>query len=72
MKIGKGKESDIVIHGWLMPHVAVEIKCEDSDYILHRVSGKKKVTINGEEMDEKVLEKEDLIAIVSEEFVFKR
>ncbi len=53
------------------PHITVEVLRAGSEYVLQKVEGRKKITINGEEMDEKTLEKEDLIAIGSEEFVFK-
>lgn len=70
--IGKGKDSDIRLKGLLAPRVRVEITQQGDAYVLQKVSGRKRLRINGEEMDEKVLEEEDLIAIGSEEFVFKR
>lgn len=70
--IGRGKDADIRLKGFFAPRVRVEIAQEGDNYVLQRMSGNKKVKINGEETDEKVLEEEDLIAIGSEEFVFKR
>ena len=49
----------------------VNIRKNGSDWIME-ASGKKNVRVNGEKMEEKVLQEEDLIAIGSEEFVFKR
>jgi pSer/pThr/pTyr-binding forkhead associated (FHA) protein len=69
--IGKGKESDIQLSGIFAPKVKIEITRQGSDYVMQKIEGRKKVNVNGEEMDEKVLEEEDLIAIGSEEFVFK-
>lgn len=69
--IGKGRESDIRLSGLFSPRVQIEISRQGSNYIMQKTKGRKKVSINGEEMDEKVLEEEDLIAIGSEEFVFK-
>jgi len=69
--IGRGKDSDIKLAGFFAPHVTVEVLRAGSEYVLQKVEGRKKIRINGEEMDEKTLEKEDLIAIGSEEFVFK-
>ena len=70
--IGKGKNSDIRLPGFFIPRVTVEIRQEGADFVLQKVIGRDKVRINGEEMDEKVLETEDLITIGAEEFVFKR
>ena len=69
--IGRGKDSDIRLEGFFAPRVTVEVVRKGSEYVLLKTEGRKKVTINGEEMDEKTLEKEDLIAIGAEEFVFK-
>ncbi len=69
--IGRGKNSDIRLSGFFAPRVTVAVVRRGSDFVLQKVESEKKVTINGEEMDEKTLEKEDLIAIGSEEFVFK-
>ena len=69
--IGRGKDSDIRLEGFFAPRVTVEVVRKGSEYVLQKTEGRKKVTINGEEMDEKTLEREDLIAIGSEEFVFK-
>jgi hypothetical protein len=70
--IGKGKESDIRIGGLFRPGVTVEVVRRGGDYVLQKVRGRRNVSINGTEMDEKVLEQEDLIMIGSEEFVFKK
>ena len=69
--IGRRKNSDIRLAGFFAPRVTVEVVRKGLDFVLQKVEGTAKVTINGEEMDEKTLEKEDLIAIGSEEFVFK-
>ena len=69
--IGRDRDSDIRLGGLFSPGVRVEVVRRGADYVLQKVRGKRTVTINGEEMDEKVLEREDLIAIGSEEFVFK-
>ena len=69
--IGRGKDSDIRLAGFFAPHITVEVVRTGSEYVLQKIDGRRKVTINGEEMDEKTLEREDLIAIGSEEFVFK-
>ena len=70
--IGRGRESDIRLKGlFFTPRVQVNIRKKGSDWIME-ASGKKNVRVNGEKMEEKVLQEEDLIAIGSEEFVFKR
>jgi pSer/pThr/pTyr-binding forkhead associated (FHA) protein len=69
--IGRGKDSDIRLSGIFAPRVTVEVLRKGSEYVLQKLDGRRKVTINGEEMEEKTLEKEDLIAIGSEEFIFK-
>jgi|WetSurMetagenome_2_1015567.scaffolds.fasta_scaffold08241_3 pSer/pThr/pTyr-binding forkhead associated (FHA) protein len=69
--IGRAKDSDIRLSGIFAPRVTVEVLRKGSEYVLQKIDGRNKVTINGEEMDEKTLEKEDLIAIGSEEFIFK-
>ncbi|MFA4947053.1 MAG: FHA domain-containing protein [Candidatus Krumholzibacteriia bacterium] len=69
--IGRGKNSDIRLTGIFAPRVTVEVLRKGSEYVLQKIEGRNKVTINGEEMEEKTLEREDLIAIGSEEFVFK-
>jgi hypothetical protein len=50
--------------------VKVNIHKCGPDWVMES-DGKKTVRVNGEKMDEKVLQEEDLIAIGSEEFVFK-
>lgn len=69
--IGKGKDNDIRLGGLFAPNVTVEIQKSGEDYILQKTDGRKPISINGEDLCEKVLEEEDLIAIGSEEFVFK-
>ncbi len=69
--IGRGRGSDIRLKGLFAPRVQVNIRRNGSDWIM-QANGKKNVRVNGEKMEEKVLQEEDLIAIGSEEFVFKR
>jgi pSer/pThr/pTyr-binding forkhead associated (FHA) protein len=69
--IGRGKDSDIRLTGLFGPRVTVEVLRKGSEYVLQKIEGRNRVTINGEEMDERTLEREDLIAIGPEEFVFK-
>ena len=68
--IGRGRESDIRLKGLFAPRVNVNIRRAGHDWIM-QAEGKKVVRINGERMEEKVLQEEDLITIGSEEFVFK-
>jgi len=70
--IGRGKDADIRLGGFLAPRVTVEITRTGADFVLQKTAGQRDVSINGESMAEKVLEEEDLITIGSEEFVFKR
>jgi len=70
--IGRTKDADIKIGGIFGPRVKVEIVKADTDYILQKVDGSSSVKVNGEEMEHKILEEEDLITIGKEEFVFKR
>jgi len=69
--IGKSREADIRLKGLFAPKVTVEIRREDDGWLLQKTSGRRNVRINGECLEEKVLEEEDLIAIGSDEFVFK-
>ena len=69
--IGKHKGSDVRIGGLFSPGVQVEVTRRGDDFVLRKVDGRRAVRINGEETDEKILQEEDLIAIGSEEFVFK-
>jgi pSer/pThr/pTyr-binding forkhead associated (FHA) protein len=68
--IGKSKESDIRLKGLFAPRVKVNIHRDGPDWIME-TDGSRSVRVNGEKMEEKVLQEEDLIAIGSEEFVFK-
>ena len=70
--IGRGRDTDIRLGGLFAPRVTVEINRTGDDFILQKTCGHSDININGESMAEKVLEEEDLIAIGSEEFVFKR
>ncbi len=70
--IGNRRDSDVRISGLFSPRVAIEITRQSSGYVIQKVNGRKKFSINGEETEEKILEEEDLIAIGSDEFVFKR
>jgi hypothetical protein len=69
--IGRRRTCDIRLAGLFGPRVTVEVVRTGSEYVLQKTGGRKRITINGEEMDEKTLEGEDLIAIGTEEFVFK-
>jgi pSer/pThr/pTyr-binding forkhead associated (FHA) protein len=68
--IGRGRESDIRLKGLFAPRVKVNIHKCGPDWVME-TDGKNAVRVNGEKMEEKVLQEEDLIAIGSEEFVFK-
>lgn len=70
--IGKDSASDIRLEGLFTPKKLAEITRLGDEFLLHRVGGKKKISINGETIDEKILEENDLITIGAEEFVFKR
>ena len=69
--IGRTKQADIRLSGFFAPRVTVEVVRRGSEFVLQKIDGRGSVRINGEAMDEKTLETEDLIAIGSEEFVFK-
>jgi pSer/pThr/pTyr-binding forkhead associated (FHA) protein len=68
--IGRGREADIRLKGLFAPRVKVNIHKSGPDWVLE-TDGRKAVRVNGEKLEEKVLREEDLIAIGSEEFVFK-
>jgi hypothetical protein len=70
--IGRGRNADVRLRGLFGPRASLRISRCGGDYVLRKISGSSPVNINGEEMEEKILEEEDLIAIGSEEFVFKR
>lgn len=69
--IGRGKDSDIRLKGLFASSLTVEIQREGDNCVLRKIKGRKAVSINGEEMHEKILEEEDFITVGSEEFVFK-
>ena len=69
--IGRDKGSDIKLKGLFAPRIKVIIRRSGPDWVIE-ADGKKNVRVNGEKMEEKVLQEEDLIAIGSEEFIFKR
>jgi pSer/pThr/pTyr-binding forkhead associated (FHA) protein len=69
--IGKKKDDDIRFSGIFISRIKVEINRIKDNYTIKKIKGKKDVIINGEKIEEKVLAGEDLIAIGSEEFVFK-
>ena len=70
--IGRDTGSDIRLKGLLTPKKIAEITRMGDAYLLQKIGGKKKISINGETIDEKILEENDLISIGSEEFVFER
>ncbi len=70
--IGKDGKSDIRINGLFTPKRLVEITRLGDAFLLQNVCGKKKISVNGEAIEEKILEENDLIAIGSDEFLFKR
>lgn len=70
--IGKNRHAEIRLKGLFSPRVSLKITRNGEDYVIQQIAGKHKLSINGEEMEEKVLEEEDLISVGSEEFVFKR
>ena len=69
--ISKKKNADIHFSGIFVPRIELEIIKNNNDYTIKKIRGKKNVTINGERIEKKILEEEDLISIGSEEFVFK-
>jgi pSer/pThr/pTyr-binding forkhead associated (FHA) protein len=69
--IGSDRGADIRMGGLFGPRVAAEVVRRGGDFVLQAKDPRRKVRINGEELEEKVLQEEDLIAIGSEEFVFK-
>jgi pSer/pThr/pTyr-binding forkhead associated (FHA) protein len=70
--IGKDSKSDLRLDGLFAPKKLAEITRMGDAFLLQKVCGKKKISVNGETIEEKILEENDLIAIGSEEFVFKR
>lgn len=70
--IGRGRRADVRLTGLLAPRVEIEIRREGNDWIMQKTGGRRSVTVNGERMDEKVLDGEDLIGVGADEFVFKR
>jgi pSer/pThr/pTyr-binding forkhead associated (FHA) protein len=70
LMIGRSRDADIRIGGLFGPRVNVNIMKSGPDWVM-QTEGGKPVRVNGEKMEEKVLQEEDLIAIGSEEFVFK-
>lgn len=72
VSIARGRHADIRLKGMFGPRAALTISRRGDDYVIRKVAGPSALNINGENMEEKVLEEEDLIAIGSEEFVFKR
>ena len=70
--IGKEDSCDIRVGGLFSSKRIAEIKREGADYVLQRIGRSGKIRINGEKMDEKILEENDLIEVGSEEFVFQR
>lgn len=69
--IGRSRGADIRFTGLLAPRVELEIIRQNNEYVIKKTRGNKEVKINGERMHEKTLEEEDLIAVGSQEFVFK-
>ncbi|MDD3643500.1 MAG: FHA domain-containing protein [Candidatus Krumholzibacteria bacterium] len=70
--IGRGRGADVRLTGLLAPRVTIEIRHEGDDWIMQKTGGRRTVMVNGERLDEKVLDGEDLIAVGADEFVFKR
>ena len=70
--IGKEDSCDIRVGGLFSPKRVAEIKRDGSEYVFQRIGKTGKIRINGEKMDEKILEEDDLIEIGSEEFIFQR
>ena len=70
--IGKDSDSDIRLEGFFSPKKLARITRMGDEFLLQKVGGKKKISINGEDIDEKILEENDLITIGSDEFIFKR
>lgn len=68
--IGRSRDADIRLRGLFAPRVRVEIAREGGEYVL-RSLGRGRVRVNGETTDEKILEREDLISVGAEEFVYK-
>lgn len=67
--IGRSREADIRLKGLFSPRAEAEVIRKKTGFLLRVKRGT--VKINGEKTKEKLLESEDLIAIGSEQFVFK-
>ena len=72
VRIGRDRKADIRLKGLFGPRASITITRRGDDYVLRKIDGSSTVNINGDEMEEKILDEEDLITIGSEEFVFKR
>jgi pSer/pThr/pTyr-binding forkhead associated (FHA) protein len=70
--IGKGDSCDARVSGLFASKRIAEIRRDGNEYVLQRIGRTGKVRVNGEKMDEKILEENDTIEIGSEEFVFQR
>lgn len=70
--IGRSAGADIRVGSLLSPREAAEIRRDGGSWVLTRLSPRRRMSVNGEEIDNKILEEEDLIAIGNDEFVFKR
>ncbi len=70
--IGKEDSCDVRVGGLFSPKRIAEIKRDGTECVIQRVGKTGKIRINGEKVDEKLLEENDLIEIGSEEFVFQR
>jgi pSer/pThr/pTyr-binding forkhead associated (FHA) protein len=70
--IGRGRDADVRLSGLLAPRVTIEIRHEGDDWVMQKTGGRRTVMVNGERLEEKVLDGEDLITVGADEFVFKR
>jgi pSer/pThr/pTyr-binding forkhead associated (FHA) protein len=69
--IGKDYEADIEIAGFFVAERHAEIAQEDGSFVLRHISGRRKVSVDGQPVKEKVLKNNASIKIGKREFVFQ-
>jgi pSer/pThr/pTyr-binding forkhead associated (FHA) protein len=69
--IGKDYEADIEIAGFFVAAKHAEIVHENGDFVLRHINGRRKVSVDGQPIKEKVLKNNVSIKIGKREFVFQ-
>jgi pSer/pThr/pTyr-binding forkhead associated (FHA) protein len=69
--LGKDKSADVSLDGLMIAKHHAEIAKENGQYVIRHLNGRRKVSVGGKTVKERVLKDNDAIKIANREFIFQ-